>query len=277
MTDGLKVKEKKWSWFEEMNKEFLKVKNVLRELGRLQIPDYEKEFMLRTDASNKGMGAVLLQRNKNEEWVPVQWASKKFSPTEFRYPIPEKEMYAIFWAVKKFEYELRGRRFKIETDHKSLAEIRKKPDFNNVRINRWVEKIQEFDFEITYKPGEEMVVADSLSRIYTEEEVIKKKINLARRDKQMEGKRNKHISQVNGKEIWVFDSGREGEIPPENEREKLITDCHVALKHRCGTTVYYALRKRYYWLGIKDQIKKVLKKCVTCQKFNRKTSGAVTS
>lgn len=204
--------------------------------------------------------------------MPVQWASKKFTPTEVRYPIPGKERYAIFWAVKKFEYELKGRKFKIETDHKSLSEIRNKPDFNNARINRWVEKIQEFDFEIKYIPGEEMVVADSLSRIYTAEEEKKKKIE-ARKDKQVEGKRMKHVKNVDGKEIWVFDDGREGEIAPEKDREKLIIDCHLKFSHRGKTTVYYELRKKYYWPGIKDQIERVLKRCETCQKYNGKTSG----
>lgn len=122
-----------------MNNEFVQMKNVLRDSGSLQIPDYTKEFLLRNDASTIGMGAVLMQKNKINKWMPVQWASKKFTPTEVRYPIPEKEMYAIFWAVKKLEYELGGRRFKIKTDHKSLSEIRNKPDFNNATINRWIE------------------------------------------------------------------------------------------------------------------------------------------
>ena len=86
---------------------------------------------------------------------------------------------------KKIEYELRGRRFKIETDHKALAEIRNKPDFNNARVNRWAEKIQESGFEVSYMRPEELIVADCLSRIYTTEAVEKKKkmIN-ARKEKQ---------------------------------------------------------------------------------------------
>lgn len=91
--------------------EFFKMKKTLRELGKLQIVDYVKEWLLRTDASNIGMDGVLLQKNDKGEWVPVQLASKKFTPTEVKYGISEKEMYAVFWAVKKFEYELRGRRF----------------------------------------------------------------------------------------------------------------------------------------------------------------------
>lgn len=182
-----------------MNEEFIKMKETLRNLGTLQIANYDKEFLLRTDASNLGMGAVLLQKNYKEEWVPVQWASKKFTPTEVRYGISEKEMYAVFWAVKKFEYELRGRKFKIETDHKALIEIRRKSDFNNNRINRWIEKIQEFDFSIEYRKGEEMVDADALSRVFSHEEEEKKKMIKERSMKQMIGKSVKHLKEVDGK------------------------------------------------------------------------------
>jgi RNase H-like domain found in reverse transcriptase len=121
---------------------------------------------LKTDASNSGMGGVLLQKNVKGELVPIQWSSKKFTPTERRYAISEKEMFAVFWAIKKFEYELRGRRFKLITDHKALEEIRKKPCFNNNRINRWDEKIQDFDFSVEYNKGELLVVPDALSRLH---------------------------------------------------------------------------------------------------------------
>jgi hypothetical protein len=137
--------------------------------------------------------------------------SKKFTPAEVKYGIPEKEMYAIFCAVEKFEYELRGRMFKIETDHKALSEIGEKADFNNARANRLVEKIQEFDFEINYRKSEEMVVSNSISRIYKTDEAEKKKIIEARGDKQIRDKRNKHVKEIDVNNIWVFDSGREEE------------------------------------------------------------------
>ena len=73
---------------------------------------------------------------------------KKFTPIEMRYGI--SEIYAIFWVVKKLEYELRDIKFKIKTDRKALVEIIK-PDFKNNRNNRWIVKIQEFDFTIEYR------------------------------------------------------------------------------------------------------------------------------
>ncbi|WUR04703.1 reverse transcriptase domain-containing protein [Vairimorpha necatrix] len=102
----LKEGMNEWKWTENMKDEFVKLKGKVKTLGK-------------TDAFNIGMGAVLMQKNDEEEWGPVQWASKKFTPTESKYGISEKEMYAIYWGIKKFEYELRGRKFKVETDHKA--------------------------------------------------------------------------------------------------------------------------------------------------------------
>ncbi|KAF9758304.1 Retrovirus-related Pol polyprotein from transposon [Nosema granulosis] len=123
LTDSLRGKGDRWNWTSEIDKEFGKLKDILRSLGKLRIVDYDKVFLLRTDASNVGMGAVLMQKNEENVWAPVQWASKKFTPTETRYGISEKEMYAVFWGIKRFKYELRGRKFRVETDHRALAEI----------------------------------------------------------------------------------------------------------------------------------------------------------
>ena len=107
--------------------------------------------MLKTDASDTGLEAMLLQKDKKMKWRLVQSTSKKLTPAEKRYGITEKEMYAVFWATKKFEYELSGRKFKLITDHKALTEIRKKGHFNNNRVNRWIDLIQEFDVECEKK------------------------------------------------------------------------------------------------------------------------------
>ncbi|KAF9752816.1 Retrovirus-related Pol polyprotein from transposon 17.6 [Nosema granulosis] len=184
-----------------------------------------------------------MQENEKGEWVPVQWSSKKFTPTEVRYGISEKEMYAVFFlgeGVKNFECELRGRRFKIETDHKPLAEIRNMADFNNARINRWIEEIQEFDFEVEYRTPEKMIVADTLSRLYMSEvDNGKKEMIDARKEKQVEGKRAKHSKVVNGEEMWKFDNCEEKEILKDNDRVPIIKQYHEILGHRGKTSVYY--------------------------------------
>ncbi|KRH94493.1 krab-a domain-containing protein [Pseudoloma neurophilia] len=152
LTEGLKI-NKKWKWTESMNNEFINLKQEISDMENLYLPDYKKPFVLRTDASNTGIGAVLYQFREKGEERPIEWASKKLTATEARYGISEKKMFAIYWALKNFEYELRGCKFKLETDHKALIEMRKRPQFNNNRINRGIELIQEFDFEIVYVKG----------------------------------------------------------------------------------------------------------------------------
>lgn len=133
------------------------------------MPNYAKKFTLKTDASNTGLGAVLLQENGEGKLVPIQWASKKLTVTETRYTITEKEVYAVMWGMEKFAYELRGRRFHCITDHKALERIREKPEFANNRVNRWIEKMQDYDFTAEYRKGSDLITADALSRIYEED------------------------------------------------------------------------------------------------------------
>lgn len=134
MTESLKRSCQNWKRTEKMSEEFRALKDKLKEMKGIMLADYSKEFILKTDASNVGLGAVLPQE-KNGQLLPIQWASKKLTSTEQRYTISENEMLAVFWGIKKFDYDLRGRRFKVTTDHKALENIRSKPNFNNNRIN----------------------------------------------------------------------------------------------------------------------------------------------
>ncbi len=151
-------------------------------------------------------------------------------------------------------------------------EIRRKLTFNNNRINRGIEKIQEFDFTIECKKPEVMVVADALSRIHSEEE-NKEEMNRRRSEKQNKGKWEKHVENIDGKMVWRFDSGRTAEIPQESERENLIFKYHENQGHRSLGAVYYAMKFDYYWPGIKKDIEETLKKCEKCQIYNRKKCG----
>ncbi|KRH92398.1 putative LTR retrotransposon [Pseudoloma neurophilia] len=174
-------------------------------------------------------------------------------------------MLAIYWGLKRFEYELRGRKFKLETDHKALLEIRKKPQFNNNRINRWIELIQEFDFSVVYVEGEKMGQADQLSRLDDEDKKKwQKGFKISGR------KKNKHQTEEEGKLIWTFDSGEKREILRENEREGRIKEVHIDLLHSGVEYVYQKIKKKHYWPNIKKQIEAVINKCEICKKFNRK-------
>ncbi|KAF9760811.1 Retrovirus-related Pol polyprotein from transposon opus, partial [Nosema granulosis] len=81
LTEALK-KDVKWEWSEDMENAFIDVKQGLRDMKKLKIPDKNNNFRVRTDACDTGIGAILLQENKDGRWVPVQWASKMLTPTE---------------------------------------------------------------------------------------------------------------------------------------------------------------------------------------------------
>lgn len=144
---------------------FEKCKKILTLDPILIQPDFTKEFVLTTDASDFAIGAVLSQGSIGKD-RPIAYASRTLNKTEERYSTIEKELLAIVWALKEFRHYLYGRKFKLYTDHQPLTYSL--TNANN-KIIRWRLALEEFDYEIIYKPGKQNVVADALSRIKPEE------------------------------------------------------------------------------------------------------------
>ena len=119
-------------------------------------------FTLRTDASDTGVGAVLLQELDNELF-PVSFASKKLLPRETKYFTIERECLALVWAVNKFYVYLYGKPFILEVDHYPLTYMNY-AKHKNSRIMRWALCLQEFRFIIKAVKGKENYGADYLSR-----------------------------------------------------------------------------------------------------------------
>lgn len=268
MYSSLKIKNSNdWRWSTKMETEFNEIKEEIKNLSGLGNINYNKEIILRTDASNIGLGAVLLQKNEvTGELRPIEWGSKKLTPTESRYSISEKEMYAVYYGMMRFEYELRGRKFVLETDHKALEEIRNKPFFGNNRINNWIEKIMDFDFEVRYIKGEKMGKADELSRGIDGDDPHRSQ----KSEEIKQRKWNKHVFEKDGCEYWKFDGGEVRKIPIVEERKSLCKRYHEELLHRGYEPVYYEMKKEFYWPGIRKTICNVIKECEICEINNRK-------
>lgn len=128
----------------------------------LSYPDFDKPFILTTDASGYAIGSVLSQGNSPND-LPIAFASRTLNDAETRYSTIEKELLAIVWSCKYFRQYLYGRKFTIYTDHKPLCWLfsLKEP---NSRLMRWRIQLEEFDYEIKYKKGSTNN-ADALSRI----------------------------------------------------------------------------------------------------------------
>lgn len=162
LTQCLK-KGKKITFDPEYVKSFEKCKTLLTNDPILQYPDFTKEFVLTTDASNVAIGAILSQGPIGSD-KPVSYASRTLNDSELNYSTIEKELLAIVWATKYFRPYLFGRKFKVLSDHKPLQWIMNLKEPNS-RLTRWRLKLSEYDFTVVYKKGKANTNADALSRI----------------------------------------------------------------------------------------------------------------
>jgi hypothetical protein len=127
-------------------------------------PDWNRQFILTTDASIHGFGAVLSQEYPEGERV-IAYTSKKTSDTEKRYGITQLEVAAVVWAVNLFrDPYLYGKKFRLITDHKALLKLQTMSPENNKTLERWFMKLAEFNMEISHRAGSKLVNADCISR-----------------------------------------------------------------------------------------------------------------
>lgn len=152
----------KVKWTQESENAFNDLRDCLCQEPVLQCPDFTLPFVVQTDASGAGLGAVLLQGEEGNQ-LPVQYISRKLFPREIRYSTVEKEALAIKWALDTLKYYLIGKEFVLESDHRALQWIHKMKD-TNARITRWYLSLQPYRFQVQYRPGCENVIADFLSR-----------------------------------------------------------------------------------------------------------------
>ena len=146
-----------------LEKSIIEVFNSVKQLWvddlELRMPDDNEQFVLETDASDLGLGAVLKQNKK-----VMAYMSRVLKGAEKHYSITEKETLAAIWAMEKLEYWLIGREFILETDHKALESIRNKVDFGTGRIRRWMSRLERFNYKVVYRKCDEMVKSDTLLR-----------------------------------------------------------------------------------------------------------------
>ena len=153
-----------WSWSTEQDKAWQDLKQLITSEQVLKFYDPTKETKISTDASRKGLGAVLQQLH-GEKWLPVAYASRSLTDCETRYAVIELETLGITFACERFHQYVYGQSFQIETDHKSLVPIFLKPLVDSPpRIQRMRLRLQKYDFHLSYVPGKWMHTPDALSR-----------------------------------------------------------------------------------------------------------------
>lgn len=153
------LKKEAFIWSENANSAFKELKNKMINPPILALPNFNEPFLIETDASGVGMGAVLMQRGH-----PIAYISKAFSKKNAMLSAYERELLAVVFAIRKWQHYLMLRQFAIRTDQHSLKYILDHKLATPFQ-QKWLSRLAGFDFVIEYKKGPENKAADALSRI----------------------------------------------------------------------------------------------------------------
>ena len=160
----LTKKNTTWQWTPNHTKALDQLKYTLSHNAVNTYYDMNKHTELIVDASPVGLGAVLAQHDKHGNSKVVAYSSRTLTDVESRYSQTEREALAVTWGCLHFHLYLYGRQFTVVTDHKPLVSIFGNPNSNPpLRIERWILKLQQYDYNIIYSPGENNP-ADFMSR-----------------------------------------------------------------------------------------------------------------
>ena len=153
-------------WNDSTEVAFQTLKAALTSSTILKNPNPDLTFILRTDAFNLGVGAVLSQRDSLGNENSIAYFSKKLLDREQKYAIVEKECLAIKLGIQAFTVYLMGRTFIVRTDHHSLQWLQKFRD-RNTRLMRWSLSLQPYQFTVEHRKGLDNANANGLSRLKT--------------------------------------------------------------------------------------------------------------
>ncbi|KAG2960384.1 hypothetical protein PC119_g26399 [Phytophthora cactorum] len=157
-------KEAEWKWTAECQQAFDAVKQGLTEAPILAVVDQDRPFHVACDASDFAIGCALMQHDHEGRDRVVYYQSRQLKPAERNYPVHDKELLAMKYALAKFRVYLLGSGpFVVYTDHASLRTAVKSPHISQ-RMAIWLSFFAEYDFRAEYKPGRLNIVVDALSR-----------------------------------------------------------------------------------------------------------------
>lgn len=298
-------KETQWQWDAMHERCFKTLKDLVSAAPVLKYYDVDEEVTIQCDASQKGLGAVLLQKGQ-----PVSYASRSLTDTEESYAQIEKEMLAIVFAANHFDSYIIGKDVSVESDHRPLETIFKKPLLKcPKRLQRMRLELQRYSLDVRYKRGNELYIADALSRdfiirkdkehvLITELEEIDMRSNLAVAPERLSEieEESKIDPEMNILRAYIADGWPEsrheikdvvkayydyrdelsldqgvlfrGEkvIIPKKLRYKIMTKIHTG--HVGASGCIQRARNIIFWPHMAKEIKDYISRCSTCNKFS---------
>ncbi|GJX90114.1 putative reverse transcriptase domain-containing protein [Tanacetum coccineum] len=276
---------------EELYAKFLKCDFWLSRVQFLgHVIDSIENFVVYCDTSRKGLGAVLMQKEK-----VIAYASRQLKTLEKNYTTHDLVLGAVVFALKMWRHYLYGMKCVVFTDHKSLQHILDQKELN-MRQRRWLELLSDYDCEIRYHPGKANVVADALSQkerikpLRVRALVMTISLNLPVQilDAQVEARKEENygtedlcgmIKKLEPRTDGTLCLNGRSWIPCRgNLRELIMHESHKSKYsiHPGSDKMYQDLKKLYWWPNMKAEIATYVSKCLTCAKVKaecQKPSG----
>ncbi|GBG85963.1 hypothetical protein CBR_g40776 [Chara braunii] len=282
-----------WDWSDECEAAFKRLKHALMNHEVLMVPDPQKPFIVTTDASQCGIGAMLAQQDE-KKLRPIEYMSKKMPSKKLAKSTYERELYALYNALVHWRHFLLGRFFYLRNNHQTLKWIKTQPALSDA-LKRWIEVIDQYDFKLEYLKGEYNKVADALSRradylgalvsdfgvsekltqslvgAYQEDPVTMDIIRkLQAKDKATEDE----LVMVDGL-LFLDKAGCKRLVIPFSEClcSLFLGECHDATGHFGYKKTSANLVQRFWWSGMLEDAKKYVETCQVCQRDKPRTQA----
>jgi len=281
-------------WGPEQQQAFDYLKEALITAPILAHPDTSKPYTLYTDASNLAVGAILVQTDDQGIERVIAYLSHTLSGPQLRWPIIEKEAFAVIFALKKLHPYLWGAQFEIHTDHKPLKSLFS-AEIRNTKLQRWAIQISEYGAPILYHPGKLNIRADMLSRIAAitpvEEYIYPDDAPSAWATDHIDPSDLSQNQSEEFPDLWTearqdtddssytLESGllytlaepfkNAGRYPrlilPFKYRQQVVDRCHEEVGHSGLHKTLARIQESYIWPGMRKSVREYLSHCVHCK------------
>ncbi|SGY11856.1 BQ5605_C011g06297 [Microbotryum silenes-dioicae] len=281
-------------WTPNEVRHFKAIKAIVTSLDCLRLPDHSADaapFWVMTDASNHGIGGVLLQ---GQEWKmarPIVYWSRQYIPTERNYPTHKQELLAIVEALKEWRIDLLGGHFHILTDHSTLEHFQTQCTVLSRQQARWLDTLAKCDYDFWYLPSEDNIVADAMSRYsFTDPlptlvaSVSHVKLSDAVKQHILDAYETKPYCQQAMTNIGLVTSDfkivdallylRGWLIIPSLAplRESILHDAHDAQGHLGDMKTYRTVQQAYFWPNMSRDVKHYVQQFDSCQRMKAHTT-----